>query len=130
MITQAKLSKYQYEILRKATQDIGHNIFPSYRKIIEAKKKCYPDNIDVTEKLVKVNLQDLLDHTSRRILETKSQDDIETLEEEHLILHTKWGYDGASDQSEYMQKFSNPAVDISDSNLFMTSIVPDRKSVV
>ncbi|EFN64878.1 hypothetical protein EAG_09125, partial [Camponotus floridanus] len=69
LITQAKLSKYQYEILRKATQDIGHNIFPSYRKIIEAKKKCYPDNIIVTEKLAKVSLQDLLDHTSRRIME-------------------------------------------------------------
>lgn len=90
LITQTKLSKYQYEILRKATKDIGHNIFPSYRKIIEAKKKCYPpDNIDVTEKSATVGLQDFLDHTSRRILETKTQDDIETLEEEHLILYTK-----------------------------------------
>lgn len=122
LITHAKLSKY--EILRKATKDIGHNIFPSYRKIIEAKKQCYPDNIDVTEKSAKVSLQDLLDHTSRKILETTTQDDIETLEEEHLILHTKWGCDGASGQSEYMQKFSNPVVKISDSHLFMTSIVP------
>lgn len=30
LIIQAKLSKYQYEILRKATQDIGRNIFPCY----------------------------------------------------------------------------------------------------
>lgn len=85
LITQAKLSKYQHEILRKATQDIGHNIFPSYRKVIEAKKKCYPDNIDVTEKSAQVSLQDLLDHTSRRIMETKTQYDIKTLEEEHLL---------------------------------------------
>lgn len=124
LIIQAKLSKYQYEIFRKATQDIGHNIFSNYRKIIEAKKKCYPDNIDVTEKMVKVSLQDLLDHTSKRIMETKTQEDIKTLEKEHFILHTKWGCDGSSGQSEYMQKFSNPLMDISDSNLFMTLIVP------
>lgn len=57
-------------------------------------------------------------------METKTQDDFKTLEEEYFIMHTKWGCDGASGQSEYMQKFSQPAVDISDSNLFMTSIVP------
>lgn len=124
LITQAKLSKYQYEILRKATQNIGYDIFPNYTKIIEAKKNCYPNNIEITEKSAKVGLQDLLDHTSRRILNTKTQVDIEALEEDHLTLHTKWGCDGASGQSEYMQKFSNPSMDLSDSNLFMTSIVP------
>lgn len=124
IITQAKLSKYQYEIIRKATKDIGHNIFPSYEKLIEAKKKCYPKNINVTETAAKVSLQDLLDHTSTRLLETKTEDDIKELEEEDLILHTKWGCDGASGQSEYMQTFSQSAMDISDSNLFMTSIVP------
>lgn len=87
-------------------------------------QKSYPDNTDITEISVKLRLQDLLDHTSKRILETKTQDDIEALEEEHFILHTKWGCDGASGQKEYMQNFSDFTVDISDSNLFMTSIVP------
>lgn len=57
-------------------------------------------------------------------METKSQAEIEELEEQNLILHTKWGCDGASSQSEYMQKFSDPQLDIAASNLFMTSIVP------
>ena len=124
LITQMKLTKYQYSILRKATADIGHDIFPTYQKILEAKKKCYPSNIMITEKSAQVSLQDLLDHTTRRIFETKSEAEIEKLEEQNLILHTKWGCDGASSQSEYMQKFSDPQLDIGASNLFMTSIVP------
>ena len=58
LITQAGLSKYQYEILRKATKNIGHNIFPSYKEIAESKQKCYPDNIIVTETMAKVDLQE------------------------------------------------------------------------
>lgn len=38
LMAQAKLSKYQYEVIRKMVKDIGHKIFPSYNKILEAKK--------------------------------------------------------------------------------------------
>lgn len=38
LIKQVKLSKYHYEISQKATKEIGHDIFPYYRKVIEAKK--------------------------------------------------------------------------------------------
>lgn len=52
--TKAQLCKYPYEVLRQATKQIGHNRFPIDRKVIEAEKKCYPDNIDIAEKSAKV----------------------------------------------------------------------------
>lgn len=69
LIVQTKLSKFQYEVIRKSCKDIGHNIFPSYNKILERKIRCYPPNISVTETSAHVPLQDLLDHTARRILQ-------------------------------------------------------------
>lgn len=38
----------------------------------------------------------------------------------HMI--TKWGFDGASSQSQYKQKFEDKDAD--DSSIFMTSLVP------
>lgn len=126
LITQAKLSKFQYEILRQAAKHIGHDIYPSYKKVMEAKQKCYPENIIISESSAKVPLQDLLDHTAKRIIECKNGYDIPP--ERDLLLHTKWGCDGASGQNEYMQKFEEP--EHSDANLFMCSIVPLQMNLI
>lgn len=108
LITQAKLSKFQYW------------------KILEAKRKCYPQNMIVTETSAEVPLQDLLDHTTERLFKTITVD-WNTVIERNFTLQTKWGYDGASGQNEFAQKFS--AVDASDPSLFMTSIVPLQLTV-
>ncbi|BES91384.1 Hypothetical protein NTJ_04193 [Nesidiocoris tenuis] len=123
LITQANLSKYQYETIRKTTKEKGYNIFPSYGKVLEAKTKCYPPNIEISEISAKVPLQSLLDHTVTRIFESRSDSETNNWPEE-LMLHTKWGIDGASGQSEYKQRFSADNNDASDSHLFLTSIVP------
>lgn len=44
----------------------------------------------------------------------------------NLVLHSKWGCDGASGQSEYNQKFTQVGDVAMDSNLFMSSLVPLR----
>lgn len=126
LIVQTKLTVYNYETIRRACKNIGFDIFPSYKKILEAKQKCYPTNVAVTETAVTVNLQNMLDHTTERILNTVENTPVglETFKDQTLILHTKWGCDGASGQSEFMQSFSSSDSDTSDSHLFMTSIVP------
>ena len=86
-----------------------------------------PWNIEINEHDAKVPLQDLLDHTTIRIIE---QEDIITeavqgkQENEKLscTLICKWGFDGTSGHSEYKQKFSSP--DISDQSIFCTTLVP------
>lgn len=66
-----------------------------------------------------VELQALLDLTSTRLLSVCEQD----LEcHTNLILFCKWGFDGASSQSTYKQKFKDN--NASDSSIFMTSFVP------
>lgn len=122
LFVQAKLSKYQYEILRHAFKNEGHDILPPYYKILEAKQECYPKDIVITESSANVSLQNLLDHTTTRIFQCKTKEELNEINGESLTLFSKWGCDGASEQCEYKQKFSNPRV--SDANLFMTSLVP------
>jgi len=50
LIEDAKLTKYQYEHIRMEAIQRNANIYPSYKKINVAKKKCYPDSIEITEK--------------------------------------------------------------------------------
>lgn len=38
MITNADLSKYQYEIIRETLKRNGFDILPPYKKVLEAKK--------------------------------------------------------------------------------------------
>ena len=124
LFIQAKLSKCQYEIIRTAFKNAGHNLLPSYKRITAAKKNCYPENIKITDTSAEVPLQSLLDNTAKRILKTKNDDELDKLNGKELILTSKWGFDGASGQSQYSQRYSTEDVDASDSNLFMTSIVP------
>lgn len=142
ILTQAQLSKYQYEIIRKAIKDAGFNIFPSYKKVLESKKKCYPANVCISDTSAQVPLQTLLNHTAQRIIDTKAKVEIESYENDNLVLHTKWGFDGASGQNHYMQNFPTTTqhledndeeqltdIDVMcDSNMFMTSLVPLRLS--
>lgn len=126
LFTQAKLTKFQYEVIRAATKKAGHDIFPSYKKITLAKKNCYPGGIRISETSSEVPLQNLLDHTVERIFKTKTEEELDGLNGRNLILHVKWGFDGASGQNEFSQAFSSENEQKSDSNLFMTSLVPLR----
>lgn len=67
-----------------------------------------------------IDLQALLDITTQRLIETLSLQFSESTRKLHLI--SKWGFDGASDQCQYKQKFTDPNAD--DSSIFTTSLVP------
>lgn len=123
MLVEAKLTKYQYNIVRSTAITHGKKIFPNYEAVIQAKKQCYPENITITENFAEVDLQCLLDHTTQRILLVQSEV-IETLSDEQILnlkLICKWGCDG-SGQKEYKQIFQDKLS--SDSNAFITSMVP------
>ncbi|KAL0103493.1 hypothetical protein PUN28_017622 [Cardiocondyla obscurior] len=108
LIEDAKLTKYQYECIRINAAQRNANIYPLYKNLSFAKKECYPESIIITEKGASVDLQSLINHTTKRLIKQPNillppiSNRIIELE---LIL--KWGCDGSSDQSEYKQKFED-----------------------
>ena len=132
LIISGKMTKETYKLMRNLTNaNRGTSVYPSYTKILSAKRRCYPDSsaMTVTETSAEVKLQALLDHTSERLLQVMYKDDNELHPGnfENLQLILKWGCDGASSQ-EYKQMFSEK--DSSDANVFFTSTVPLQLSVV
>ena len=45
LIEDAKLSVYQYEIIRIQAKAKNADIYPHYRSLSDAKKMCYPQNL-------------------------------------------------------------------------------------
>jgi hypothetical protein len=121
-----KLTKWQYNSLKKSVNDTGSNIFPSYYQVQHAKQECYPpkDAITVTETSAKIKLQALLDITTRRIMMPIVIDS----DCKELTLISKWGFDGASNQANYKQKIQSDDETLKnqpdDSSIFMGSLVP------
>lgn len=115
------LSKSQYINLRETCIESGTNQYVSYYNIQQAKLECYPpkDTIKITESIAMIKLQALLDLTSARLLEICKQNLDCSMD---LKLICKWGFDGASSQSIYKQKFQ--IGNILDNSIFMTSFVP------
>lgn len=120
------LSRQKYQILRTQTKERGTDLYPSYKRIQEEKKHCYPAALCtvVTESKAEVSLQALLDHTVQRIalidpgkFEGVSRDVLK-----NCTLITKWGFDGSGTQSRYHQLQANH--DFDDSSLLMTCFVP------
>lgn len=120
IFVEADASRRQYEIFRSADK----KRYPNYKVIQQAKKDCYPvkESYRVTESCAEVNLQDLLDHTTKR-LTMYLEDVLVNLNEEECIslqLLSKWGADG-SQQDQFKQKIQN---DASDKYIFISSFVP------
>lgn len=121
------LTKSQYVNTRKILKLRNINVYPSYNKVLHEKQKCYPASIKVTETLIDVPLQELLNHTCLRILQATIENFKHFSEDDLLQLNlvVKWGFDGSSGHSEYKQRF-NETEEASDSHMFLTSIVPIR----
>jgi hypothetical protein len=121
------LTQSAYQMMRNIAVSHQADIFPSYRKVLKAKTECYPANIFVTEAKAEVPLQDLLNHTTKRILQIDSVkskiDEVKDLFEPIFVLSGKWGFDGASGQSRYKQRFDSIENE-SDQHLFSTMFVP------
>lgn len=120
LLLSLKLTKWQYITMREACirEDVK-DLYPSYFKVQQAKVQCYPSkqSMIITDSSAKITLQDLLDITAKRILESLDHD----VQYKHLTLISKWGFDGASNQNRYKQKMDS---DQDDSSIFMTSLVP------
>lgn len=128
VLIELDLGKHQYVSIRNLTKSRNANIFPPYEKVTEAKKLCYPDasSIEVNESGASIKLQALLDHTSKRLLQSFSDDEIAKLPT-NLMLLSKYGCDGASGQSRYKQALKTDTKKSADgSKVFMSSMVPLR----
>ena len=129
LIISGKMAKYTYLMMRDLTNtNLGTSDYPSYRKILAAKRRCYPEPsaITVTETSAEVGMQHLLDHVSSRLLQITHEDllklDSECLNNLKLIL--KWGCHGFTGQ-QYKQVFDDE--NSSDANVFFTSRPSNRE---
>lgn len=125
-----KLSQSRYLALRKLSVEDGKNRYPSYHDVLTAKKECYPpeEDITITETYAEIKLQALLNLTVQRLIQTLKIDIHEACK---LRLICKWGFDGASGQSLYKQKFTDtPSTSDcdkpADSSIVVTLLVPLR----
>ena len=125
LMISGKFSKQTYQKIRDLTnKNRLASVYPPYKKVILAKKRCYPSssNMTLTETEAKVDLQELLDHTSSRLLQLVSvKKTILDLDYSHRFkLIVKWGCDGSRCE-QYKQKFANE--NSSDASVFFTWLV-------
>lgn len=98
VLVEANLSRNQYNIIRE--KDKAR--FPSYKVVQQAKLACYPNGIKVSSSCAEVELQSLLQHTTKKILllqeEILARFERKILKKVFLIC--KWGFDGSSGQKK------------------------------
>ena len=132
LISSCGLSQDDYQTIKNVAKTHHANIFPSYHKVLEAKKQCYPENIQINETTAQQPLQYLLEHTTKRLVsvneiketifgKTEPGTDSNVLGVD-LELSCKWGFDGATGQSQYKQRFLDDISD--DKSLFSVMLVP------
>ena len=103
-------SRGQYKAVRAKSKGDGADIWPSYQSVQNAKLECRPTEISVEDHFAVVPLQNLLDHTTRRIV--KSNLDLEAkmfqMAEQNggqlsATLYYKYGFDGSGSHHRAMQ---------------------------
>lgn len=103
LILDLSLSKSQYQQLKSSARDFGVDIYPTYKPtVVEAKKQCYPSSLEITDKFASVDLQDILNLTTGRLLSTFSDDAFVEIEPKVTLL-SKWGCDGSSNHCQFKQ---------------------------
>lgn len=117
-----KLSKRQYKIMYSGAKTRKYRPYPPYYRVVNAKTRCYPPTecVYISEIGFTIELQAILDKTVERLLETLPASFVEP--NRKLCLISKWGFDGASSQSQYKQRFEDPDAD--DASIFLTTLVP------
>ncbi|CAG9759703.1 unnamed protein product [Ceutorhynchus assimilis] len=130
LILDSRLSKQQYLDIRRGAIQKNCNIYPDYKKIWQIKSSCRPSGIQVTEVIAEVPLKNLLEHTTKRIINLQKDvilqfmDSLSMAEIDAEIIFS-YGFDGSSGFSVYKQKFDSSDTQ-SDASLFATTIVPLR----
>lgn len=123
------LSKDTYIYLRKCALDKGHDLFPPYHTVQDAKKNCCVtenNSVTVGETRAEVSLQALVDHTAQRLAIVQQPVLQKAVEDgkSNFELIFKWGCDGSGGHSEYKQKFTDDDGSMTDEFVFMYSLVP------
>lgn len=128
VLIEGNYSKHQYQVARSGCKIVNSKAYPPYNDVREAKKACYPPRLSMTftEKCGAVNLQSLLNHTVKRIIQFRESVilNMEANILSNLTLICKWGCDGTSGQNVYKQKFYDSDKIFTESNIFFTSLVP------
>ena len=131
LMVSANLSKKAYQKIRNNAKLFNADMYPLYDEIRKARQECYPkkESITCTESVGQVELESLLHHTTQRLAQVNSvKENIEKMLKESKadrvngVLTCKWGFDGASGQSEYKQK--SKTSEFSNADLFSTTLVP------
>ncbi|XP_053959181.1 uncharacterized protein LOC128869320 [Anastrepha ludens] len=117
-------SKKQYNAIRAINQKHGCDIFPCYDNVFKAKSECRPVGIQATETSAQVSLQNMLNHTAKRIIIFQKEvfAQFESITDVKLIV--TYGFDGSTGHSLYKQQFEEKVQDTLDQSLFVTSIIP------
>lgn len=79
----------------------GCNIFPPYSALQVVKSICNPTQIEISENIAQVSMQNLLDHTAEQILVLQKEviSQMENVSRCKLIV--SYGFDGSTGQSLY-----------------------------
>lgn len=129
------LSKTVYQNMRTEVKLCGADIWPTYNEVRLVKAECRPqkDTISISEKVAKVTLQSLLNHTTERIVKLQSEVIIQYMESTNLsvlesLMMFSWGFDGCTGVSNYNQSYTSTVDNApqSDGNLFVTTVIPLR----
>ena len=126
--THTNLSDQQYQILRNASLKQNADIYPTLINLKTAQKMCYPTNIHIGETEAKVELQSMVDHTLVRVVSMSSEKLSNFVDSsDDGVFYFKSGFDGASSQSVYNQKYDETNLQFgieNEQSLFMTAITP------
>lgn len=140
ILVNADLSKESYVFLRQIHREKACFMYPPYEQVLNEKKKCYPKGICVDEFETKAPLQNVLDHTVKRLVK-----DLESAldiclengnvqgEEEKLSLElvAKYGIDGSGDQALYSMRYDdNEHSDVCETSIVSSFLCPVRLCVI
>lgn len=120
------MSKSTYICLRKAHQEKNCSLYPPYKMVLETKKACYPMGMTFDSMKAEVPLQNLLDHTTARLL--MLQEDAIQISSQRTSpqyeLVTKYGFDGSGSHSLYAMKSDGDDDNVSETNMFTVFLCP------
>ena len=134
LLLHESLSKRKYTNIRKTVNGAGKiTLLPGYNHVAQAKLECRPaTGIEITEVKATVRLQDLVEHTTQRILKImgdKTDNSLRTSrprrKRRSCSLVFSYGFDGASGQRNFKQSYEDRAyANRSDSSLFAATLNP------
>ena len=128
------LSRNQYHNVQQVVKRECLNILPPAKKVLIAKKSCYPENLTVTDTKAVVPVKDLTSHTTKRIIDAYKEEIYENIKKlpssssssNPKIIRAEmiccWGMDGTTAQSLYNQGTTAKNQQVNDNSLITVSM--------